>query len=96
MATLPDSLILPCFIQPGASRSEWVGIQADAIKVRIAAPPEKGKANKELIKLIAKTFGVSKSQVELVSGDTQRHKRVRIDQPLQIPSDIAKWLEEIG
>ena len=92
---LPDSLTLACFIQPGASKSEWVGLQGEAIKARIAAPPEKGKANKELIKLIAKTFDVAKSQVELVSGATQRRKTIVIHKPSTIPDTFKVWLQAI-
>jgi hypothetical protein len=45
----------------------------------VAAPPEKGKANKELIKLLAGALGVRKDQVEIVSGQRARRKRVRVD-----------------
>jgi len=50
----------------------------ESIKIAIAAPPEKGKANAELIKFLSKEFAVSKSQITIVSGATAPHKLIRI------------------
>lgn len=61
-----------------ASKSEIVGELGGALKVRIAAPPVDGAANAELVKLLSKTFNVSKSAVEIVSGQTSRTKQVKI------------------
>lgn len=49
------------------------------LKVRIAAPPERGKANAELCRLLAEHFGVERSAVTLLSGHTSPLKLVRID-----------------
>jgi uncharacterized protein len=65
-------------VVPGASRSEIVGWQEDTLRVRIAAPPERGKANAALIELLAQTLGVSKRSVSVISGHTQSRKRVEI------------------
>jgi len=65
-------------VTPKANRSEIVGWENDELKVRLAAVPEKGEANQELIRFLAKTLGVAKSQIDLISGDTSRHKRVLI------------------
>lgn len=65
-------------VVPGASRSEIVGWQEDMLRVRIAAPPERGKANAALIELLAQTLGVSKRSVSVISGHTQSRKRVEI------------------
>jgi hypothetical protein len=48
------------------------------LKVRVKAPPEKGKANKEVIKVLAKKYGVKKSEVEIVSGATDQIKLIKI------------------
>lgn len=61
-----------------ASISEIVGEHDGALRVRIAAPPVDGAANAELKKLLAKRFGVSRSDVEISSGETSRSKRIRI------------------
>jgi uncharacterized protein (TIGR00251 family) len=63
-------------VSPGASRSEIVGRHGEAWKVRVAAPPESGKANDALVALLASTLGVSRSGVEIVSGHGSRDKTV--------------------
>lgn len=63
---------------PRASRSEIAGEHDGALKVRLAAPPVDNAANEELIKLLAKEFGVAKSDVEILSGQTAKTKQVRI------------------
>ncbi|MCK5091660.1 MAG: YggU family protein [Gammaproteobacteria bacterium] len=63
------------------SRDEIVGIQNNRIKIRISAHPQEGKANNQLIKFLAKNFGVAKSQFLLLSGESGREKRIRITSP---------------
>lgn len=65
-------------VVPRSSKSEIVGLHDGALKIRLASPPLNGAANAELIKLLAKSFGVSKGEVEIVSGSTAKSKRVRI------------------
>jgi uncharacterized protein (TIGR00251 family) len=65
-------------VQPRASRTEIVGEHADAIKIRITAPPVEGKANEECRRFIAKLLGVAPSEVEIVSGDSSRDKLIRV------------------
>lgn len=72
------SLVLSLHIQPGAKKTEIAGLHGEALKIRLAAPPVDGKANAALIAFLAKTYGVPKSAVELVSGETSRTKRVRL------------------
>ena len=64
---------------PRASRSRIVGRHADALKIQLAAPPVDGAANAALVELIAETFDVPRRSVELISGATSKHKRLRID-----------------
>ncbi len=73
-----DSVILTLHIQPSAKRTETAGLHGDALKIRLNAPPVDGKANEALVAYLAKTLGVPKSSVALVSGQTSRAKRVRI------------------
>lgn len=65
-------------VQPGAGRSAIVGRHGDAVKVRIAAPPIDGRANAAILELLAEELGVKQADVELVSGETGRSKRVRV------------------
>lgn len=53
----------------------------DHYKVRITAPPVEGKANAHLLRFLAKSFGVHRSSVSLLSGASSRHKGVRIQNP---------------
>jgi uncharacterized protein (TIGR00251 family) len=62
--------------KPKGSKSLVLGVKDGALLVKLCAPPVEGKANSELIKLMAKTLGVSKSEVELVSGQSGRNKRI--------------------
>ena len=57
-----------------------------ALKLRLAAPPLEGKANAELIRFLADSFGVPQRNVLLLRGDTSRAKTVRVIAPRRIPS----------
>jgi uncharacterized protein (TIGR00251 family) len=64
---------------PRSSKSEIVEFFSDgALKVKLAAVPDRGKANEELIGLLAAYFDVRKEAVEMVTGETSQRKRVRI------------------
>ena len=83
-----DDLILQVRIQPRASKDQISGLLGDRMKIRITAPPVDGQANAHLIRFLAKEFGVPKSQVILLSGDSSRDKRLRIKQPRKLPGYI--------
>ena len=72
------NLIFTARVVPRASKSEIVGELDGALKIRIAAPPVDGAANAELIKLLAETFEVSKSDIEITSGQTSKTKQIKI------------------
>jgi uncharacterized protein (TIGR00251 family) len=64
---------------PRSSKSEIVGEMEDGtLKVKVAAPPEKGQANEKLCAVLAKHYGVPKSTVSVVSGHSTARKLVRI------------------
>ncbi len=67
---------VPVKVVAGASRSRVVGIFDGALKVAVAAPPEKGKANKALIKILAETFDLPKNRVSIEQGQSSHHKIV--------------------
>lgn len=69
---------LTLHIQPGAKKTEVVGVHGDALKIRLAAPPVDGKANAALIAFVAETLGIPRSALELISGETSRRKRISI------------------
>jgi uncharacterized protein len=66
-------------VSPGAARTELVGKHGDGWKARIAAPPERGRANEALIELLADTLGVPRSSVHVVSGLAAKKKVVVVD-----------------
>ena len=72
------TVTLRVHVQPGAGRTAVSGRYGDALKVRIAAPPEGGRANAAARSFLAELFGVAESQVELTSGQSSRSKRFRI------------------
>jgi uncharacterized protein (TIGR00251 family) len=80
-----DDLILDCHLQPKASCDEFAGLHGDRLKIRLSAPPVDGKANAHLLAFLGSAFGVAKSQVALLSGELNRQKRVRINQPKRLP-----------
>jgi hypothetical protein len=65
-------------VQPKSSRDEIAGIHDGRLKVRISAPPVEGRANERLIEVIAKAFGVPKSNVEIIKGEHARVKTIKI------------------
>ena len=79
-----DHVRLTVRLTPNGGRDAIDGWETGAdgeshLKTRVSAPPDKGKANKALMVLIAKTAGAPKSAVSLISGDTQRKKILRIE-----------------
>jgi len=70
-----DGTILPVRAHPGARRNEIRGVQDGMLKVSVTQSPEKGKANKAVVELLAKKLGLKKSQIELISGETSHQKR---------------------
>jgi hypothetical protein len=71
-------IVLRVHLQPGAGRSAIVGRHGDALKIKVAAAPEGGRANEAVLDMLASVLGVAKSGVSLVSGASSRSKRVRI------------------
>ena len=71
-------LLFSVQVVPRASRSEIVGEYNGSLRIRLAAPPVDGAANDELRRLLAKSFNVPRSSVQLVSGQGSRTKQIRI------------------
>jgi uncharacterized protein len=65
-------------VVPRAARSEVVGEHNGALRVRVAAPPVDGAANAELIHILARALGVSRSAIEIIRGHSGKLKTVRI------------------
>ncbi len=65
-------------LQPGAKNNEIAGLKNSILHARVTAPPREGKANQALLVLIAQALGVSKSDLAIIRGYTNRHKVVAI------------------
>jgi len=75
---------------PKSSRNEIAGRLPDGtLRVKVAAPPEKGKANAELRSFLARRLGVAKSAVTIVAGEASHHKVVRVE------GGESGWLERL-
>ncbi|MDH5517144.1 MAG: DUF167 family protein [Gammaproteobacteria bacterium] len=80
-------------IQPGASKDALAEIiqhplTGAALKIRISAAPVDGKANRYLIAYLSQLFSVTKSQITLLSGNSSRYKKLKIQSPAQLPPMI--------
>lgn len=64
---------------PRASRTQLAGVYGEAVRVRLAAPPVGGAANRELIAFLAKKLDVPRSAVRVVQGERARDKIVEVD-----------------
>jgi uncharacterized protein (TIGR00251 family) len=89
-------------VQPGASREGIEGLitMADgqiALKARVCAPPEGGKANAALVKLLAKAWKLPKSAISIVAGQSQRRKTLMISgDPTALESRLRAWTAGLG
>ena len=82
MTSEADSLDSPARLKvkvvPGSSQSEVSGWLGDMLKVRVAAQPDKGKANTAVVALLAKSLGLPKKNVSITSGKTSQQKVIEV------------------
>jgi uncharacterized protein len=79
-----QSFTLIVKVIPGASRDRIVGKYGDAIKVQVAAAPERGRANDAVIALFAKTLAIKPSQIQIIAGHTNPRKTLQITGPADV------------
>lgn len=89
----PDGWRLAVWVQPNAGRDAIVGPHGDAVKVAVGAPPEKGRANQAVCRVLAQSVGCRTSNVTVVRGETARGKQVVIDAPRDA---VARFLKQIN
>lgn len=65
-------------VRPGARAEGVQGVHAGALKVSVTAPPERGRANEAVVRLLATALGVARGGVEIVAGHASRDKTVRV------------------
>ena len=87
-------VIVPVRVRAGARRTCVVGAHDGALRIDVSAAPEKGKANKALLGVLAKELGLRKSQLSLLAGETKQKKQflVRDVNAVQLAERIAAAL----
>jgi len=93
-----EGLVIIARVTPKASRTVVQGVMATpeghALKIAVTAPPDKGKANAAVEALLAKVFGVAKSSVAVVAGETDRRKTLRVaGDPAALTLIAQQWIK---
>lgn len=83
-----DLLTLTVHVQPGAKRTEVIGLHGDALKIRVAAAAVEGQANTRLLDFLRKAFQVPSSRISLKHGEHARRKVVEIQGSLLAPEAL--------
>jgi len=82
---IEGGVVFSAKIVPGSSRTAVCGLLGGMVKIKVAAPPEKGKANQGFIEFLAKQLGVKKNAISIIAGQTNPIKQVQV---LGVSSDI--------
>lgn len=94
-STLDGAVIIAVTVQPSARRNGFTGLDdwRQTLNISVKSPAKEGKANAELISVIAEELKVSKSSIQISTGHSSRSKKIRIE-GIRI-SDLIKRLEEL-
>jgi uncharacterized protein len=84
-----DKIRLEIKAVPGASKTEFAGVKDGRLRIRLAAAPEDGKANAELISFLSKRIGCAKRDLRIVSGEKSRVKVI------EVPGEFGENVERI-
>ncbi len=66
-------------VQPRTDKNEFAGTFGNALKVRLTAPPVDGEANEACIRFLAKSLGIARNRIRIVTGQTNPHKLLRVE-----------------
>lgn len=86
------SLIVEIKVTPQSGRQAIVIDKSGILKFFLIAPPEDGKANKEVVQIISQKLNIKKTQIDIISGLTSRKKRIEINAPLS----YQQFLQQLG
>ena len=88
------ALLVEIKVIPSSGKQRFFKDKSGQLKCYLKSPPEKGKANTELINFIAKKLGVPKSKISIPFGITSRKKRLKIDLDISFNNLVKKLLSE--
>jgi uncharacterized protein (TIGR00251 family) len=93
-----NGVLLAVKARPQAGRTAIVGQHGGALKIAVAAAPEKGKANRAIVDLLADSLALHKSAIEIVKGETSSDKRIRIAgvTAAELRQRLQRWLSSDG
>ncbi len=83
------ALIIAIKVVPNAGKQQWALDKNGNLKCYLKSPPERGLANTELLKMLAKGLGVTQQEVSLLSGHTSRNKKIKIERSLNFEQVLA-------
>ncbi len=82
--------------QPGARKPQLRGMHGDAVKIAVAEAAQDGKANRAILRVIARGLGLGGDDVVLASGASSRRKRVFLKgDPAALKANLRQWLAEV-
>jgi uncharacterized protein len=73
---MKDGIIIPAKIQPNSSKERVMGEYNEKLKITVTSPPEKGKANKAIVKALAKWLNIKISDIHIISGEKSKDKEI--------------------
>jgi uncharacterized protein (TIGR00251 family) len=91
-SALPGGVRIAVQITPNARKTEVIGVQGDALKLKLQAQPIEGKANEALIKYLAKVLSVPRSAVTITHGHTNKKKLVEVVSATLTPEEVERVL----
>jgi uncharacterized protein len=73
-----NQIKIPIKVTPNAGKNNVIGLVNGVWKIKIAAPPDKGKANKELVAFLSNVLGIKKDNIEIITGHIGHHKIIGV------------------
>lgn len=87
-----SQLLLECTVIPKSREEKIVGLFADSLKIKLTAAPTDGKANKQLVRLLAREFGLKPADISITRGHASRRKTVALADNATLPDWLADTL----